>query len=213
MSSPINLDTLERTLLFLEISEGTDESTINLIRLYLPIANGTAPANPALLRAMEKKVGGQLEVGTLPIAADPRTVVNRDDWTWCWNALRLGRFVATEGRMPKLSESDNEGGSHLGMWLHRQRADFRTGKLSPERVGRLNSIDPDWAAGQADAWERNARRLDSFFAEHQRVPKKSESDNEGGAHLGAWLHTQRNAFRAGKLSPERLTRLNSIDLD
>ncbi|CPU61320.1 putative helicase [Mycobacteroides abscessus] len=89
-------------------------------------------------------------------------------------------------------------------WVIKQRKAFRVGKLSPERIARLESL-PGWS------WEVLADQWESMFEEVSRhVQLTGNVTFSMGDPRGNWINTQRNAFRAGKLSPERIARLESL---
>lgn len=104
-----------------------------------------------------------------------------------------------------------ETGYQLGHWASNQRNRYRDGKLSPKRTARLEAL-PGWTWNVIDAkWERG-------FAEMLRhVEVKGTADvpsrhvvPETGYPLGQWVSTQRNRYRKGKLSPERIARLEAL---
>jgi superfamily II DNA or RNA helicase len=108
-------------------------------------------------------------------------------------------FVSEHGRLPKIRE-DN------GTWINHQRKAYRKGKLSPERIQTLGEI-PLWTWGEAleDAFEKAVTEVTAFVAEHGRLPKQGEKN-------GTWICGQRQAYRKGKLSPERIQTLGEIPL-
>jgi len=105
-------------------------------------------------------------------------------------------FVAEHGRLPKIRE-DN------GKWISHQRQAYRNGKLSPERIQTLGEI-PCWTwEAREDAFEKAVAEVTAFVAEHGRLPKRDENN-------GRWIRTQRQAYRKGKLSPERIQTIGEI---
>lgn len=103
-----------------------------------------------------------------------------------------------------------EQGLPLGRWVDKQRAAFKRGDLSPERAARLQAL-PGWAWSVLDgAWEQAFAALVRFRAEEgsTRVPVAYEQD---GVKLGRWVIKQRQAYRHGRLSVERVQRLEAIE--
>jgi len=109
----------------------------------------------------------------------------------------------------------------LWSWRDVQREFRRKGKLSAERIARLDEIGFEWEAAQmagmrreeahAHAWEEKLRRLEAFRERfgHTQVPKKWEEDRE----LAEWVAGQRKLRRLGKLRSERETRLAALGFD
>jgi len=123
-------------------------------------------------------------------------------WTWGEDTFKTAvaevtAFVSEHGRLPKFAE-DN------GKWIDYQRQAYRKGKLSPERIQTIGEI-PCWTWGKAleDACKTAVVEVTAFVAEHGRLPKWDENN-------GRWIHTQRTAYRNGKLSPERIQTLGEI---
>lgn len=88
----------------------------------------------------------------------------------------------------------------LAAWIARQRNDYRSGALRPDRRRRLESIQFDWsptasrAAGRKKNWETMFAGLKSRGAGRDR-------------ELARWLAAQRRLHQKGRLSAERARRL------
>jgi len=95
----------------------------------------------------------------------------------------------------------------LGTWVSYQRQTFRKGKLSEERVARLEALGFEWDSITAD-WEEMFQALVAFKKDkgHCRVPQEWSENPK----LGFWVYRQRYAFRGGKLSEERVARLEAL---
>ena len=92
----------------------------------------------------------------------------------------------------------------LGHWVDRQRQLYKNGKLSQERIDRLESTGFVWDP-QEQEWLGRFEELTNYKAENSdcNVPRKQGS-------LGAWVDNQRTFYKNGKLSQERLDLLESI---
>jgi len=109
----------------------------------------------------------------------------------------------------------------LCSWRDVQREFRRKGKLSAERIARLDEIGFEWEAAQmagmrreeahAHAWETKLRRLEAFRERfgHTQVPHHWEEDRG----LAEWVAGQRKLRRLGTLPPERETRLAALGFD
>jgi superfamily II DNA or RNA helicase len=96
----------------------------------------------------------------------------------------------------------------LATWVGNQRRLKKEGKLSEKRICSLDYLGFVWDMGQA-AWE-------SMFAElivYRKRRGNCEVPAEWGQNLklGRWVSTQRKQKKEGKLSHQRIKRLNSLD--
>ena len=94
----------------------------------------------------------------------------------CWDArlAELVAFHAEHGRVPPH-------GTLLGNWIGKQRA--RRDTMPAERKAKLEAL-AWWRWGEHEDWETRLAELESFHAEHGRVPPH-------GTLLGNWIGTQR----------------------
>lgn len=147
---------------------------------------------------------------------------------WTWNVLdarwedhydALRRFQAREGHalvpsthtepQPARAAWAGAGSVRLGQWVVAQRAQRKTGDLSPERAVRLNAV-PGWVWDtRTYAWERGLAELARFRDQHghSNVPRSYE---QHGYKLGSWLTVQRHKACKGELDTERVGRLGQL---
>ena len=124
-----------------------------------------------------------------------------------WNARyrQLENFKTEHGH-------SNAPRSHeiLGVWVHGQRTMYMKGRLSDERVGKLNVLGFDWGTTRSAplTWDERFGELVEYKAEngHCNVPQKERP-------LGNWVSTQRQKYKEGKLSDERVGKLNDLGFD
>jgi hypothetical protein len=92
----------------------------------------------------------------------------------------------------------------LGTWVNNQRSNYSRGKLSPDRMERLEALGFEWDK-HAVFWEKRFSELVRFKEEHGHcnVPDRRSENPQ----LGTWVNNQR---RRGKLSPDRMKRLEEI---
>lgn len=106
-------------------------------------------------------------------------------------------------------------GQHgLADWVANQRNLHRAGKLRPDRREQLESIGFEWSGlGKAhdERWERRFAQLLAFRERHDhcRVPAKWRED----AAFGHWVYNQRLFKSRGKLSADRIRRLEEIGFE
>lgn len=109
---------------------------------------------------------------------------------------------------PEGSGDGNEQSESLGVWVKVQRNKQQLGEMSEKRLLLLNDIGFVWDPQEAQ-WGEMYDRLCKYRKEHNgstRVPRSYPSDPE----LGAWLNTQRRAYKRKTLPQERIDRLDSI---
>jgi hypothetical protein len=104
----------------------------------------------------------------------------------------------------------------LGRWVHLQREYYKKGRLSEERIEMLNKLGFEWSVGfvqrQSKAleqsWMNRYRELVDFREEqgHCIVPNLCK-DNKS---LGRWVQHQREYYKLGMLSEERIEMLNEL---
>lgn len=134
---------------------------------------------------------------------------------WVWKASeakweegfeRLKEFADKHGHV-RVPIGYTVGGFKLRTWYANQRPKFH--RMSHDRQRRLMSL-PGWDEGTKDAkWEIGYRRLCDYVAEHghARVERPYVAD---GYPLGSWAMTQRQEHKSGKLTEERIKRLEAL---
>ena len=100
----------------------------------------------------------------------------------------------------------SSGGYSLGQWLSHQRNN--RDRMARERNAKLTSVGVEWNILDANWLDRYGELLD-FEKEfgHPNVPDHSGSVNN---QLGSWCTKQRNTYKKGDLSTERIKKLNLI---
>ena len=95
----------------------------------------------------------------------------------------------------------------LGIWVSTQRDQYKRGKISDERIRRLNELGFVWEANEA-AWKVRFNELKEYKREHgdTLVPQRYAINPQ----LGWWVKSQRDQYKRNQLSDERIRRLNEI---
>jgi len=98
----------------------------------------------------------------------------------------------------------------LKRWVLTQRQFKKRGDLDPEREKRLTSIGFEWEPFSAQ-WEGMFARLRAYHAERGNclVPSKWPKDQQ----LASWVGTQRMRKSEGKLSAERISKLDALNFE
>ena len=98
----------------------------------------------------------------------------------------------------------------LGTWVSNQRTGRKAGKLSADRVARLEALGFEWDLRATD-WDNNFATLAAYKAKHGdcRVPNVWPPNPS----LGVWVSNQRTGRKAGKLSADRVARLEALGFE
>lgn len=121
------------------------------------------------------------------------------DQEWLEKYESLKTFYLTCNRWPKAKEGS------LGAWCCTQRKSYKQGTLSSERTGLLDKLGFPWSMDSR--WMENFKKLQDFYREKAHWPNSREG------LLGSWCFVQRRRYRSGKLSDERIRRLESIGFE
>jgi len=158
------------------------------------------------------------KAGTL--ASDRKHRLENIHPTWAWDALaawweegfgHLREYVEIFGDARIHQHHKTPDGYPIGSWTVTQRAAYNKGNLDADRIRRLENVHPTWT------WDAFAAKWDDAFAQlaqyveqnnHALVPTSYAASN--GYPLGYWVGRQRKIFREGKLSQERISRLENI---
>ena len=114
-----------------------------------------------------------------------------------------GHAAVSISRYIMAGNSNDDQVIDLAAWLNKQRRE----ELSDEQVARMESL-----GAYLDAWFDNCRRLAEFKKRNNHVEVPFEHVTDSGEKLGVWLHNQREAFRANKLSAEKAEILRKLGI-
>ena len=131
---------------------------------------------------------------------------------WELALSKLAEYKAEHGDMLVPQHFVTADGFKLGFWVSNQRQSKFKGRLSQERVGCLNTLGMVWDA-LADAWEQAFSKLTEYKAQHEDVLVPKDFVTADGFKLGLWVRNQRHNNAKGKLSQERVGRLNALGIN
>ncbi len=104
----------------------------------------------------------------------------------------------------------------LAHWVAVQRRQKKIGRLSKDRISKLESLGFEWSLGrgsgrqslQATPWEVMFAQLEEFYSKtgDSNVPQKYKPNRK----LGWWVTTQRRNRRKNKLSLDQIARLDAL---
>ena len=144
-----------------------------------------------------------------PARKRSRPLQIQDDKIWMGMFERLVEYKKQHKNtlVPQRYDEDPK----LGLWVSKQRRDYKKDELNPNRVDLLNSINFIWE-GKIEhynqMWMVMFEKLVQYKKQHKNttVPLCYGKDPK----LGRWVDTQRQAYKNDELLPKRLTLLNSI---
>lgn len=119
------------------------------------------------------------------------------------------KYVEEVGDINFISKDEEYSGFNLSRWLHTQRARYKNGKLSKERVERLESIGFKWSIHEA-FWEKGYNHAVDYAEKHGNLSVPQDFICEDGFKLKIWLKNQSSKYKKGQLSTVQITKLQGI---
>lgn len=109
-------------------------------------------------------------------------------------------FVAEHGRLPTNKRTGDAAERGLAGWMHGVNSPDRVGEAYDRARSEVQRLRRDHSS-----WTKNLAALNDFAAAHGRLPTFAESPT-----AIRFLHRNTAMLRAGKLSPERATAIESL---
>jgi superfamily II DNA or RNA helicase len=127
-------------------------------------------------------------------------------WESFFGKLQNFKNIHGHCHVPQRNPSDPQ----LGFWCRAQRRSFSDGKLEPERIARLKLLGFEFDPLEEE-WNRSFEKLASFKSKngHCRVPSNWKDDPK----LGTLVRSLRDRYLRGKLSSERITKLEALGFE
>jgi len=94
--------------------------------------------------------------------------------------------------------------SKLGVWVTKQRVDYKNGHLAPDLITRLEGIGFNWTVQVS--WKDRFDQLVEYHSQHGHCNVNTKT----GGQLGQWVGMQRQLKKAGSLHQESIDALDSI---
>lgn len=121
------------------------------------------------------------------------------------------KYYNTHGSLRMKRNYTTESGMPLGVWIGTQKT--HKDKLSEEQVRRLDKVGMDWMSIPDRKWEEAYRDICTYYEENGDINKiPSLVCSKNGISLSSWIRTQRSKYRKGKLSSDRIERLEKINM-
>jgi uncharacterized protein (DUF2384 family) len=97
----------------------------------------------------------------------------------------------------------------LGKWQSHQRGNYKKRKISPDRIKRLEEIGFTWEPFE-EKFEKGYQETLKFKAKTGNSNAHGDYNTSEGYRLGNWQSDQRKYYKKGKLSSDRIERLEKI---
>jgi superfamily II DNA or RNA helicase len=133
-------------------------------------------------------------------------ILERLGQSWDYRYGQLLAFKEFNGHCSVARDDDTK----LHQWVVWQRLMFKRRRISETRIIRLNDIGFVWDENEA-RWNDMFASLSEFVDQkgHCNIPARYSAN----LALGIWLKRQRQAYRSGKLTPDRQAKLESAGVN
>ncbi len=127
---------------------------------------------------------------------------NSDKWD-----VKYAEFKKLPNLPSRTSKDQKKAASAI--WARTQRVAYDKGTLSKDKIRKLESITGwSWKVFD-DKWDEICSNLIEFIEKHKRFPSQTREDQEEKT-LGNWSQIQRTRKNQGKLSKDRIKRIEQI---
>jgi superfamily II DNA or RNA helicase len=140
-----------------------------------------------------------------------------DGWAWdhleaTWNFMfdELVAFKAKNGNLQVPKDFLAANGYSLWTWVHSQRQRFKKNQLSESRIGKLETLSPDWKWVDDDKWEIAFSKLQKFVLKYDSVSVPNDYREPDGFLLRSWIQKQRSDYAKGKLDEVKIAKLTAV---
>jgi superfamily II DNA or RNA helicase len=129
------------------------------------------------------------------------------DYCWDENFAKMKAFKEKHGDCIPSNKAEPE----LTKWAYTQRRKYHRGELEPERKAKLDSIGFIWSLAERQKKMRE-ETWGEMCAEFEKYPPNQRNGNlpVSNKRLAVWSNKQRFDRKAGRLSQERIQRLDQL---
>lgn len=90
------------------------------------------------------------------------------------------------------------------------RREYQRGKLPQAHIDMVEKAFPDWTwNSRENEWNISYQKTLELAVKNQKIPKRKKGDKEESV-LGEWCSKQRRKHKSGKLSEEKIKKLEAI---
>ncbi|MBR5507190.1 MAG: helicase associated domain-containing protein, partial [Clostridia bacterium] len=136
------------------------------------------------------------------------------DWTptensWMITYNEAKKYFLEYGNLFVPTSYITSAGINLGLWIRNQRTKYRKGLLSEDQIDLLEKCNMCWQVTEKKWFEGYGYAL-RYFQTHNDINISNDYKTENGYNLGSWLSSNRKAYHSGKLSDERIRKLEDL---
>ena len=113
----------------------------------------------------------------------------------------------------------DENGYNLGTWISSQKAYYKKGSLSEDKIKKLEEIGMIFKNINDVTWNMTYELAKKYYKHYGdlKIPRSFKTVNgyevdEKGYTLGAWINTQRFSYKKGTLFEDRIEKLEEIGM-
>lgn len=134
-----------------------------------------------------------------------------------WEArFKLAKAYYEENGKLDISTNYVTGGIWLGKWLSEQRKAYKSGKLSAERTQCLEKLNIEWDTDiqkkYDEIWKEYFKKVKAYFDKNGDISGIGGSEEKDKQKLDIWIQKQRQYYKDGKLSKERIKKLEYVGI-
>jgi len=203
----------------LDVNKKTQPIIIDLVNNFLNVEAETLYENleNELKQENQKREKLGLNLVDIPITIIDETLEIKEllsllqsklttSWDTMYEELKEFKKIHEHLEVPKRLDVE----SHLGYWVQTQRQMFKQGRLSQQRIDKLNEIEFVWDTLEAK-WQKNFLELEIYIKKNEKISFTKKFEKESS--LPQWYHDQLKSFKKGKLSQERIDKLTEIGVN
>lgn len=152
---------------------------------------------------------GKLKKEQIKLLEDIGMEWHRDKSRWETGFMYAEQYYGEYKHLNPEADYVTDDGFALGRWIATQRKKYKDGKISGDRIARLDELEIIWDMSSAK-WETGFKYLCEYNRYHGDISPPGDYVTDDGFMLGNWTANQRSRYKAGKLSGERIDKLNNL---
>lgn len=121
-------------------------------------------------------------------------------------------FIAEQGADALRGDIVCNDGYRLGNWIANCRQKFRNGKLSQEHIRRFHELGISFES-KPDAWGIHFHEVCDYIRKTGSCRIAKTFVSETGIKLNSWLNEQKKKLKQGKLSSEKIEKLQNLGIE
>lgn len=138
------------------------------------------------------------------------------DYLWNQNYNAALQYYRQHGNLDVPKGYIDENGINLYLWLMNLRNAYRginkNYTLNPMQVQMLDELGFEWRTHNEILWDEGFSHAEHYFAEYRDLDVVASYKTPNGYRLGEWIAKQRAKRESGKLSEQRIKKLDSLHM-